>query len=228
MPYGVEEELPPPLNLQEYNERFYNDTVVSEYSNEAKSLLGDAATQKRWGMVRDYVKVFKPKEGGRGGLKPLDADFKIEAMDERHRMADMLSTMKRLFDQTFPVSFQGRATLFFMWLDGLSDTLPGEVKQILKNAYGNQFPDSAYDAFVKSGVDYKNNPQRRFTNLITIRRGIMYKHWPGKKPLIRAKRRRFSPAPDGRSMWSALRDCGSRDRTWWGSCSTPHSWAGGR
>jgi hypothetical protein len=182
MPYGVEEELAPPANLQEYNQRFYDDMIVSEFSNEAKSLLGEIAVQKRWGMVRDYVKVFKPKQGGPGGLKTLEPDYKIEALDERHRMADMLSTMKRVYDQTFPATFQHRSTLFFNWLDGLSDVLPGVVKQILKNAYGNQFPDSAYGAFVTSGVDYKNNLQRRFTNLITIRRGIMYKHWPGKKP----------------------------------------------
>ena len=97
-------------------------------------------------------------------------------------MADMLSTMQRQFEQTFSASFHGRSTLFFMWLDGLSAALPQAVKQILKNAYGNQFPDSAYEAFVTAGVDYKNNPQRRFTNLITIRRGIMYRHWPGTRP----------------------------------------------
>jgi hypothetical protein len=182
MPYGVEEELPPPLTVQEYNERFFNDTVVSEFSDEAKSLLGEAVVQKRWGMLRSHVKVFKPKQAAQGALKGLDADYKMEAVDEKHRMADMLSTMKRQFDQTFPTSFQGRGTLFFQWLDGLSAALPQAVKQILKDAYGNQFPESAYQAFLAGGVDYKNNPQRRFTNLITIRRGLMYKHWPGTKP----------------------------------------------
>ncbi len=182
MPYGVEEDAPPPQNLQEYNERFLWDTRIDEYSNEARSLIGNEVAQKRWGMVRDAVKVFKPKAQGNGRLKPLDPGYKAEALDERHRMADMLSTMQRLFEQTFGASYHGRHTLFIKWLDGLSDTLPAVVKQILKNAYGNQFPDSAYEAFVTSGVDYKNNPQRRFTNLVTIRGGLMYKHWPGKKP----------------------------------------------
>jgi hypothetical protein len=63
----------------------------------------------------------------------------------------------------------------------LSAALPNEVKQTLKNAYGKQFPDSAYDAFVNGGVEYKNDPRQRFTNLITVRNGLMYRHWPGKK-----------------------------------------------
>lgn len=181
MPYGVDEEIPPPQNLQEYNERFYNDMVVSEFSNEAKSLLGDAVVQKRWGMLRESVKVFKPKPGGPGALKPMDPGYQAEALDEKHRMADMLSTMKAVFERIFPASFHGRSTMFFMWLDGLTAALPNEVKDILKKAYGKQFPDSAYDAFVNGGVDYKNNLQRRFTSLITIRRGLMFKHWPGKR-----------------------------------------------
>jgi hypothetical protein len=182
MPYGVEEELQPPQNLNEYNERFFNDMRISEFSDDARSLVGDGTVQKRWGMVRDAVKVLKPSQAGAGGLKPLDADYKSEALDEKHRMADMLSVMKRVFEQCFGPTFHGRSTLFFKWLDGLSEVLPNVVKQTLKSAYGTQFPDSAYEAFVTTGVDYKNNPQRRFTNLITIRRGILYRHWPGTRP----------------------------------------------
>ena len=182
MPYGVDQVAAPPQNLQEYNELFFFDMRVDEFSNDARSLVGDGTVQKRWGMVRDAVKVFKPRQGGNGALKPLDADYKMEAMDERHRMADMLSTMKGIFEQCFGQSFHGRSTVFFKWLDGLTSALPLVVKQILKNAYGNQFPDSAYEAFVAGGVDYKNSPQQRFTNLISIRKGTMYKHWPGTRP----------------------------------------------
>src|SRR6476469_8388325 len=150
MPYDEFEQPQPLQTIPEYNEQFYHDMTVGEFADDPPPLLNGIA-QKRWGMLREHVKVFKPATNP-GGLKRMDADYKMEAMDERHRMADMLQTMKNQFDQTFP-AFAGRTSYFFKWLDGLSAALPNLVKQTLKNTYGNRFPDSAYERFVTAGVD---------------------------------------------------------------------------
>ena len=181
MPYGDEDVQAAPRDIAEFNDRFLNEMALAEMGNEP-IMMGDAVVRKRWGMVRSAVEVYKPRLGGNyGGLKPLDGEYELEALDEKHRMADMLSTMKRHYDNAFPPSFHMRRTLFLLWLDRLTEVLPNEVKRILKDAYGAKFPDSAYDAFVTTGVEYKTNPLHRFTNLITIRGGKMFKHWPGKK-----------------------------------------------
>jgi len=189
MPYYVVAiEQPLPKTPQEFHQEFYTNYAMTNLAGE-HSVVGTGFSSTRWKMLKGYVTRLKPGTVP-PGARTLQGGYGLEAVDERHRMPDLLTAMRELyFKKTFPPTFHDKTSVFLRWVDDFCALFPDDVKAFLKKSINN-LPAETYDTFVETGVTYKDNPYQRFSYLVMFHGGKMYQK--GKLLSTRTMRTHFS------------------------------------
>jgi hypothetical protein len=115
-----------------------------------------------WDLARRGVQAKIIPGMNTGGGKALHDNYHLEALDPKHRMADLLKTMWVVFRAELKGGVNSddrkKRSVFYNWLDEVCLNAPNEVRAELKGA---KFPDSMIEHFISAGVDYLVGSQRK-------------------------------------------------------------------
>jgi hypothetical protein len=149
----------------------FSDTPPATVTRDAEgfpSFAGSGNAQKSWALARAGMRAGTINPAAHGSNKALTGKYMLEALDPRHRVADMLVVMLKIFVQKADVQTAARLSLFFDWLDMLSQEAPEVIYSTFKN---NNI--ASVSQFIQAGVSYLSAAQRGDYR-IHIKDGLLY------------------------------------------------------
>jgi hypothetical protein len=148
------------------------EAQIVKYSDGSQNaqLLGKAAAAFRWKMAKAYAVKLAPRKDG---LAVLHDSERLEALDPKHRMGDLLDVMMEFYKADTPAAFHSKLSLFFMFVDGWCRDEPAIALEAMVKRCGE--PNRALcEGFVQAGVAYKEGEQERKPYALTFNRGKVY------------------------------------------------------
>ena len=163
---------PLPPAVEGANLAWMPDAQVVKYADGSQNaqLLGKAAAGFRWKMAKAYATKLAPKPDG---MATLHDSERLEALDPKHRMGDLLEVMMGFYKAGTPPAFHEKLSLFFMFVDGWCRDEPALALEALVSKFGE--PNRPLcDTFVKAGIAYKEGEAERKPYILTFMRGKVY------------------------------------------------------
>jgi hypothetical protein len=127
----------------------------------------------QWALLKQGVKHFVSAAAG-VRTKPLEEQYKIEALDPLHRMADALNPLHIYFNDNYDSSLKFSRSVFFDWINYAIQYHAEWVKHFLKEA---KVSDVVIAHFLNRGVVayHATSPLAQLTTRITFKGGKMYR-----------------------------------------------------
>jgi hypothetical protein len=130
---------------------------------------GKGSAKQSWNLARAGVKAGVIDGMDHGKNKGLSRGYRLEALDPKHRMADLLEIMHKEFEKRTDAATSCKVSLFFEWLDMLSREAPETIYGTFKG-----FKTAIVNNFVVAGVRYLTARERSDFRVF-IKGGLLYR-----------------------------------------------------